>query len=1142
MKRLTNPLRAIVLALSVVSAASALANTKQEQIAGEIQVGVSYQNDTSLPIYYLPEWKDGESEDAREAAENPKLPNHHVDSVDPVVQHAVLSPAAQMPLPILNFDGMPNGCGCAPPDTDGEVGETQYVQMTNAGYQVFNKATGASVLGPVASSSIWAGFGGVCETNGHGDPVVLYDQIAKRWLISQFASATSNITDECIAVSTTSDATGSYNRYGFHLGSNFFDYPHLGMWPDGYYMSMNVFNAAGTAFLGPQAFAFDRVAMLAGTPGAIFVTPGITGGASEDSFLPADLDGSALPPVGAPNPFVEFPGAGTYKTWRFHADFATPANSTFTLAGSPAAAGFTVLCGASRQCVPQIGNVAADRLDGIGDRLMFRLAYRNFGDHEALVGNFSASAASVAGLRWFELRSATSGTPTVFQESTYQPDTDWRWMGSAAMDTNGNLAIAYSASSPTINPQLRYAGRLVGDPLSTLPQAEVHLLDGAGHQTGTSSRWGDYSDLTVDPVDDCTFWFTSEYYATTGSFGWKTRIGSFKFPSCSQAPGFSLSPTPGSTSVCAGTPALYTVAVGSVSGYNSPVTLALGGNPAASVGTFLPNPVLTLPGSSNLSVATVGVATGNYTMSINGTGVGAANQSASIGMNVFAAVPGAPTLITPANAAPGQSLRPTFTWSGSNTESYKIDIATDNAFASIVLTQTLTGTTFTPSVDLAPNTTFFWRVTPTNACGAGAVSATFSFTTSNLICRSPALAIPDNVPAGVNDVLTVVDPSGATLTDLKLTIKTTHTWVGDLKYTLSRTVGSTIVIDRPGVPASTNGCSSDNIDVTIDDTAATLVENQCNATPPALSGLVKPNNPLATPFNGQALAGGWTLNVSDNAGIDTGTLTQWCLVPTTTGGITYTLTYTAGANGSITGTTPQTVNAGANGTPVTAVPNANYHFVQWSDASTQNPRTDTNVAANISVTATFAIDTFTVTPSVTGSGAIAPNTPQIVNGGTTTAFTLTPNASNHIVNVTGTCGGTLVGNTFTTAAVTANCTVIANFALNVLVFTTQPADVSRGQALGTIVATEQDGSGNTIIDNTSSVDFTILACSGSVDLGSVAMVNGVATLVSSQRFYTVASGLQISASTGMFSGASQAFNVVADANYVFADGYEGCRL
>jgi subtilisin-like proprotein convertase family protein len=904
-----------VLAVASVSAYAQRPQTKEEQVAGTIQVGVSYQNDVSLPLYYLPEWKGGQSEDDREAAENPKVPSHHRDSADPVVQH-MMSPVAQMPLPILNFDGMPNGCGCAPPDTDGEVGETQYVQMTNAGYQVFNKTTGASVLGPISTSAIWAGFGGVCETNGHGDPVVLYDQIAKRWLISQFASATSNITDECIAVSTTSDATGSYNRYGFHLGSNFYDYPHLGMWPDGYYMSMNVFNAAGTAYLGPQPYAFDRTAMLAGLPAATFLSTAAPLGATFAPLLPADLDGSQPPPVGAPNPFVEFPDGGAYNLYRFHADFATPANTTFTLAASPPAAGFTALCTTGRQCVPQIGNVAGDRLDGIGDRLMFRLAYRNIAGHESLLGNYSVSSSSVAGVRWFELRSVTSGTPVVFQEGTYQPDTDWRWLGSIAMDVNGNIALAYSASSPTINPQIRYAGRLAGDPLNTLPQAEVHLFDGAGHQTGTSNRWGDYSDLTVDPVDDCTFWFTSEYYATTGSFGWKTRIGSFKFPSCSLAPGFSLGATPGTLSVCAGTPANYSVNVGSVSAFNSPVTLALAGNPAPSTGSFTPNPVPTLPGTSALQIVTTGVAAGVYPMTINGTAAGASNQSTSIGMTVFAAVPGAPALTAPANGATGQALRPTFTWTGSNTESYKIDVATDAGFASIILTQTVTGTTFTPTVDFTGNTTFFWRVTPTNACGAGAASPTFSFTTANLICRAPALAIPDNVPAGINDTLVVTDPSGATLTGLKLTIKTTHTWVGDLKYTLSKGAGTSIVIDRPGVPASANGCNSDNIDVLLDDASAVLVENQCNATPPAISGTDKPNNPLATPFIGQTLAGTWTLNVSDSAGQDTGTLDQWCLVPTTGGGSTFTV---GGNVGGLTGAgLVLSLNSGAQTLPVAA--------------------------------------------------------------------------------------------------------------------------------------------------------------------------------------------------------------------------------
>src|SRR5207244_5048746 len=210
-----------------------------------------------------------------------------------------------------------------------------------------------------------------------------------------------------------------------------------------------------------------------------------------DPYLPADLDGSIPPPAGAPNPFVEWPGNGVYRVYHFHADFATPANSTFTLFASPAAAAFTEPCAATRSCVPQLGS--ADGLDAIGDRLMFRAATRFFSDgHESLVSNYTVSAGGVTGVRWFELRNPTSGPVTVFQESTYQPDTTWRWMGSAAMDSQANLALGFSASSSTINPQIRYAGRLSTDPLNTLAQGEATLIAGTGSQTATSNRWGDY--------------------------------------------------------------------------------------------------------------------------------------------------------------------------------------------------------------------------------------------------------------------------------------------------------------------------------------------------------------------------------------------------------------------------------------------------------------------------------------------------------------------------------------------------------------------------------------------------------------------------------------------------------------------------
>lgn len=533
---------AILILPQVIEAKRRTAMALTPQGNSNVIVVASTHNDRSvplrdmkqLPMTFKPE---------HEANDNPKLPHKHKDSRDTVVQSGENAPiSAAMPGTQANFDGIPFpgvACNCAPPDANGEVGPTQYVQIVNEGYQVFDKATGASQLGPAGIATLWQGFGGVCQNNGNGDPVVLYDQLADRWIISQFAGV-SVPTDECIAVSTSGDATGSYFRYAFHLGSNFFDYPHLGVWPDAYYMSMNVFNSTGTAFLGPQPFAFDRAKMLLGQP-ATFISTGVTGGSSEDVYLPADLDGSTPPPAGAPATFVEFPGGGAYKTWHFHVDFATPANSSFTLFGSPAAAGFTQLCPTTRSCVPQAGTTS--RLDAIADRLMFRLAYRNFGDHESVVGNFTVSSGSVAGIRWFELRNVTNGPLTNFQESTYQPDSTWRWMGSAAMDQQGNIAVGYSASSGTINPQIRYAGRLATDPVGILAQGEGTLFAGTGSQTGTSSRWGDYSDITVDPVDNCTFWYTTEYYSTTTSFNWRTRIGSFKFASCGGSP----TPTPTST-------------------------------------------------------------------------------------------------------------------------------------------------------------------------------------------------------------------------------------------------------------------------------------------------------------------------------------------------------------------------------------------------------------------------------------------------------------------------------------------------------------------------------------------------------------------------------------------------------------------
>ncbi|HTS73440.1 MAG TPA: PASTA domain-containing protein [Gaiellaceae bacterium] len=504
------------------------------KLGRRVVVGHSVRNDTSRPLRLM---KRGPRPTVHELEPLARPLSHRISRqaarAGGVVQDTPT--ASNMPSPSLTFEGMnmASACNCLPPDTDGEAGASQYVQIVNVAMQVFNKS-GTSLLGPIPISTLWSGFGGVCETQDYGDPIVLYDQLAGRWVISQFngpggALPAGAPTDECIAVSTSSDATGSYNRYDFHLGSNFFDYPKLGVWPDAYYMSDIVFTADGNSYLGPQPFAFNRAAMLTGAASSFITTAGTLGG-SEDPILPADVDGTAPPPAGAPEPFVEWPGNLTYKVYRFHVNWSSPSSSTFTLAGAPAAAAFSVLCSGTRSCVPQPGT--AQGLDGIGDRFMARAAYRNYGGHESLVTNYTVVSGGVAGIRWIELRNLTSGAPTLAQQSTYQPDTTYRWMGSAAQDASGDLALGFSASSAATYPSIRWAGRLSSDPANVLSQGEATMFTGSGSQTHSAARWGDYSAMVADPADDCTFWYTQEYYGATSVASWQTRVGKFKFPNC----------------------------------------------------------------------------------------------------------------------------------------------------------------------------------------------------------------------------------------------------------------------------------------------------------------------------------------------------------------------------------------------------------------------------------------------------------------------------------------------------------------------------------------------------------------------------------------------------------------------------------
>jgi len=422
----------------------------------------------------------------------------------------------------LNFEGL--GLGqygfvllYAPPDTNGVVGATQYVQWVNVEFAVFNKTNAALVAGPTPGNALWAGFGGSCETSNDGDPIVQYDKMANRWIFTQFVVRTTPYM-QCVAVSTTSDATGSYNRYAFSFGnSNFNDYPKLGVWPDAYYISFNIF-LNGQTFIGPDACAMDRNAMLAGTAATIQCFQQTS---AFSTLLPSDMDGTIQPAAGEPGFFVDF-GINKLNLWKFHVDFAVPANSTFTGPTALAVTAFTQGC--NRTCVAQPGTT--NRLDMLGDRMMYRLAYRKFVDgHEALVTSHTITT----GYRWYELRDP-NGSPTVFQQGTFAPDSNTRWMGSIAMDQNGNIGLGYSVGSSTVFPSVFFTGRVPGDPAGTM-ETEQLIVNGSGSQT-SPTRWGDYSAMTIDPADDCTFWYTQEYSKTTGRFSWNTRIANFKFTGC----------------------------------------------------------------------------------------------------------------------------------------------------------------------------------------------------------------------------------------------------------------------------------------------------------------------------------------------------------------------------------------------------------------------------------------------------------------------------------------------------------------------------------------------------------------------------------------------------------------------------------
>ena len=436
---------------------------------------------------------------------------------------------------LLNFDGVLSD-GYIPPDTNGAPGNTQYVQVVNDSIAVYNKSNGALLYGPVLLNTLWSGFGGACQNDTFTDPTVRYDQIANVWVVAA-VTITSSPYSYCLAVSTSSDATGSYYRYAFSF--NYFpDYQKLGIWvpasgstiPD-YFISLNMWTPDKLTYYGPKVCALNRQTVLGGGTASLICYQQTN--KSYFALLPSDLDGQTPAPAGSPDYLVGLASNGNGLDYFKFYDYGGGSTSFAYCCTLPDPFPQPEACAGNGTCIPQPGT--SQELDGLGDRLMYRQAYRNYGSYEAAVIVHSVrGSGSETAVRWYEMHRTPSRGWFFYQDANFDPDTDnWRWMGSAALDKVEDIALGFSLSSRALNyPSVFIAGRTPTDPTNTM-EHEIPIVHGSGYQTGTyANRWGDYSSMAIDPTDDCTFWYTNEYLTVPGSLSWRTRIASFKFPNC----------------------------------------------------------------------------------------------------------------------------------------------------------------------------------------------------------------------------------------------------------------------------------------------------------------------------------------------------------------------------------------------------------------------------------------------------------------------------------------------------------------------------------------------------------------------------------------------------------------------------------
>ncbi len=454
-----------------------------------------------------------------------------------------------IPDPLITFEGLRNTDNpflVTPPDPVGDVGPNHYVEMVNLVFGVYSK-TGTLLLGPLDLGTLWAGFEVPDCADDSGDPIVLYDQLANRWLLTQFTTAGPTFYN-CVAISTTGNPTGTYYRYAFSSGVNFPDYPKYGVWTHSYLLTTREFGPVDEYGIG--VYALERSRMIVGDPNARVVSFFLDSlevpiNLIGDGLLPADIDGTTTPANTAAAPIIGTQDDGGPYGAPFDAlnvfDLrvkwkANPIASLELATQIPVAAFDSIFpcTGGGRACIPQPGTSVKIDILSYRQRPTWRLAYRRFSGFETMVTNQSVEALpGIAGVRWYEVR-RSGGVYSLYQQGTYAPnDGVHRWMGSIAMDRRGSMALGYSVSNGTnVFPGIRYTGRLKRDPLGQMSQGEGVIINGGGSQLISNFRWGDYTSMNVDPTDDCTFWYVNEYYQVTSQNNWQTRIGSFRLPGC----------------------------------------------------------------------------------------------------------------------------------------------------------------------------------------------------------------------------------------------------------------------------------------------------------------------------------------------------------------------------------------------------------------------------------------------------------------------------------------------------------------------------------------------------------------------------------------------------------------------------------